>query len=585
MKLHRMHFTMLLLGMGLVSTLLFQNCAPVQFQPAEKVSEASTSGAEEPLLCSDGSVSGAVKWEVLAHDHFEEPGQCPYGGNLTLIYEKMQKVLCDGGQLVGQDEYKKGALITQRGGCDCADGVSNGSSIWKNVLGEVISENQACPVNGTLVLNYEKHQKYTCENGSLVSKQDFQKGPFINQTGACNCADGAPEGSSSTRLVPNATISEPGFCQYGGNLTHIYEKNQKFICQSSQYVGQNEYTKGKLIETTGACNCEGGAADGSIKYSSLAGQTISEPAVCKYGGTLVNIYEKLEKKVCTKAAFISTGEFSKGIFLRQEGSCNPPPVMTESFTVNSTKMVRPLDMVWVVDNSGSMKEEAAHVRNNLTTFINSLDKASDMKFLLYSQKGTTGTLVSLPSGLDAARFTQVNKVVGSTDGTKLVGDHLVLALKNGVPFFRTDSKKIVVFVTDDNSAISAATFMGLLDQAGARSADVAVFSFIGQGSASPCQAATGAVYQTLADQTKAKTYNICNLDWAQYFTDLKTDVLTKLGRSFKLQDTLAMKIVKVEVDGKVLLASDYSFAAGVLTLNDSVVLTETSSVKVSYTQE
>ena len=102
---------------------------------------------------------------------------------------------------------------------------------------------------------------------------------------------------------------------------------------------------------------------------------------------------------------------------------------------------------------------------------------------------------------------------------------------------------------------------------------------------SKCQAATGAAYQTLATQSNAKVYNISQTDWSQNFSDLKTDVLTKLGRTFVMKDTMVAKIVKVEVDGVAIDSSKYSFANNTLTLADSVVVTEQSTVKVSYTQE
>lgn len=589
MKARSLRIAAVIFGMALVTSLLFQNCAPVSFKPEEAASALAAKGDEEaagPAVCDDGQVSGSIKWELVNGQNIEEPAKCDFGGNLTMVYEKQQKLLCDGGKYVGSNEFQKGKLLGQKGACNCADGVNNGMSVWKNVDGQNITENQACPANGTLTLTYEKQQKYTCDNGKLVSSEDFQKGKLISQAGACKCADGSAEGSSSIKLVPNATITEQGLCPYGGNLQYIYEKQQVYLCQNSQSVAQNQFSKGKLLQTTGACNCAGDVVSGGSKFVSLPGQTISEAASCKYGGNLANIYEKQEKNLCTNGAFSSTGEFQKGAFLRQDGSCNPPPVLTESFMISATKTMKPLDMVWVIDNSGSMNEEAANVRKNLTAFIGALDKSSDMKFLLVSKQGTTGTSVSLPTGLDASRFMQANKVIDSTNGPSQLINQLNFYISGGMPFFRADSKKIIVFVTDDNSAMTAANFASGLSTVGVASGQAAVFSFIGLGSSvSPCQAATGSVYQTLANQSGAKVYNICQADWTQNFADLKTDVLTKLGRSFTMKDTMVAKIVKVEVDGVVIDASKYSFASGVLMLADSVPMTETSSVKVSYTQE
>jgi len=588
MKARNLRIAVAIFGMALVTSVLFQNCAPVSFKPEEAAAALAAKGVEEvePALCDDGQVSGSIKWEVVNGQNIEEPGACDFGGNLTMVYEKEQKLRCEEGKYVGSNEFQKGKLLGQKGDCNCADGVSSGMSVFKNVEGQTITENQACPANGTLTLNYEKQQKYTCNSGKLVSSEDFQKGKLLSQSGVCKCADGSEEGSTSIKLVANATITEQGLCVNGGNLQYVYEKLQSYVCQNSLSVAQNQFTKGKLLQTTGACNCEGGVVSGGFKFVTLAGQTISEAAVCKYGGNLANIYEKQEKNLCTNGAFSAQGEYQKGAFLRQDGSCNPPPVLTESFMISATKTAKPLDMVWVIDNSGSMNEEAANVRNNMTAFINALDKSADMKFLLVSRSGTTGTYVSLPSGLDPSRFMQASKSIGSKDGPAQLIAQLNFYISSGMPFFRVDSKKIIVFVTDDNSAMSAVDISSGLATVGVSAGQSSIFSFIGLGSAvSRCQAATGTVYQSLATQTSGKVYNICETDWSKYFADLKTDVLTKLGRSFTMMDSQVAKIMKVTVDGVAIDASKYSFSNGVLTLSEEVTMTEQSSVMVYYTQQ
>lgn len=265
------------------------------------------------------------------------------------------------------------------------------------------------------------------------------------------------------------------------------------------------------------------------------------------------------------------------------------PLFMEMFSVSATNAVRPMDMIWVVDNSGSMAEEASNVRSNLTNFINALDKSSDMKFLLISKEGNSGFSVSLPSGLDSSRFMQKNIEIDSTHGpavllNELSSDIGLGDIGMGTPFFRPDSKKIIVFVTDDNSAMSAAIFTKSLSDLGVNKGDVSIFGFVGLGEAvSDCQAFTGDVYKDLASQSGGNTYNICDSDWSLNFSTLKTDVLTKLGRSYIIKDPLAALVTSVEVDGVVIPTSMYSFANGVLTINDKVVMTEQSSIKVFYT--
>jgi hypothetical protein len=268
------------------------------------------------------------------------------------------------------------------------------------------------------------------------------------------------------------------------------------------------------------------------------------------------------------------------------GTCSPPPVLVETFPIAATKTTKPMDMIWIVDNSGSMAEEAASVRLNFSNFISAVDTTSDMKLLLLSQKETSGYAVSLPSGLDTTRFLQENRTVGSNNGPNLLIDLLTTYIADGKPFFRPDSKKIIVFVTDDDSAMTADNFATGLAKVGVSAGQASIFGFIGLGAdVSRCQARTGTVYQSLAAQSGGNVYNICDKDWTQNFSALKTDILTKLGRTFTMKDPMVAKIVTVEVDGAAVDASMYSFLSGVLTVGEQVTMTEQSSVKIFYTQE
>lgn len=246
MSARNLYLYIALIGIALSTSVMFQNCAPVSFKP-EVASEALAAKGDEaslqPALCDDGQVSGAVKWDLVIGQNIEEAGQCENGGNLLLIYEKNQKLVCENGKYIGSNDFKRGNLIGQRGGCNCADGVSNGMITWKNIIGQNITELQSCPANGSLSLIYEKLQKFTCDNGKLVSSDEYQKGKLVRQDGSCKCADGSTEGSSSFKVVLNATITEAGLCLYGGDLQYIYEKQQKYICQMSQSLAQNEFLK------------------------------------------------------------------------------------------------------------------------------------------------------------------------------------------------------------------------------------------------------------------------------------------------------------------------------------------------------
>ena len=254
--------------------------------------------------------------------------------------------------------------------------------------------------------------------------------------------------------------------------------------------------------------------------------------------------------------------------------------IVEQFKVVFNSEAAPLDMLWVIDNSGSMNEEAALVRKNFDAFLSVLNKNTNFRLLLVSQQGASGTAVSIPSSFDSATHKQINQRVESTDGPQLLLNNLK-ALPAG--FLREDSKKIIVFVTDDNSKLASAAFVkSLTEQQKWSAKDVSVSSFIGIDAAtSPCQYKTGTVYKELATQTGGHVYNICMQDWSNNFKDLINTSVSKAVRRFALKE-VAKSVVEVKVDGVVLSSGAYTLAGSALTLADSVNLSENSMVSIVY---
>lgn len=254
--------------------------------------------------------------------------------------------------------------------------------------------------------------------------------------------------------------------------------------------------------------------------------------------------------------------------------------VSEKFKVSFNNESAPLDMIWVIDNSGSMKEEVDSVRKNLNSFLDSLNKNTNFKMLLISAQGTSGFSMSIPSKYDPQNHKQVNRSVNSTNGPQILLEELKKLPAN---FLRMDSKKIIVFVTDDNSSLSSNTLLtSLQSQQGWSVQDISVTSFIGIDSAvSKCAAKPGTVYKDLAAATQGKFYNICNTDWSSYFADLTNVSVSKAVRRFVLKDK-AREILEVKVNGLGLAKDLYSVEGKALTLSDMVGLSENAEVLVRY---
>ncbi|WP_291515432.1 vWA domain-containing protein [Bdellovibrio sp. ArHS] len=289
----------------------------------------------------------------------------------------------------------------------------------------------------------------------------------------------------------------------------------------------------------------------------------------------------MKRSTAILLALICIGAFqncSRSVAFREEGAVSTN-LATEVFTVNSSENSA-LDMIWVIDNSGSMADNAAQVRSNLSSFLEQLDDKADFRFLLLSGTGTHGA--TLPNDLPSSYYRQITTSVGSKNGPALLLSALsATELKE---FFRVDSQKVIVFVTDDNSNLSANSFLSsLLSMTQWPTSQVMVSSFVGMGaSVSPCQSATGSVYTSLASLTKGKAYNICNEDWSANFADLLDKSIAQIEHRFVLKAPGIAEVTSVTVDSQILAATDYSWEANVLIISNEVILSPGAMVEVSY---
>lgn len=255
----------------------------------------------------------------------------------------------------------------------------------------------------------------------------------------------------------------------------------------------------------------------------------------------------------------------------------------ESFKVTYSKEAAPLDMIWVIDNSGSMTEEAERVRNNFSAFLTSLNTSTNFRLLLVSataQMSNAG--VTLPANFDPNTHLQVQRYISSTDGPRVLLETLQSQVPTG--FLRSDSKKVIVFVTDDAPSMLARDFFSSLEtQQHWPLQDVSVSAFIGLGKdQSPCQDNTGSEYMAMASQTLGRTYNICAQDWSSHFSNLINVSVAKASRRFTLQGASVSQILEITVNGAPVASSLYSLSGKVVTLADSVDLPENAEVRIRY---
>lgn len=194
------------------------------------------------------------------------------------------------------------------------------------------------------------------------------------------------------------------------------------------------------------------------------------------------------------------------------------------------------DMIWVLDNSCSMAVEAAAVQEGMNGFAAALtDRGVDVNVVLISSAMVAadcacapndfvcalncltmtmyfGACIDAPFGSgmcpDDSRppsFLHLDVPVGSTDALQLV----LSEYPNYAHMMRSGASKHFFVVSDDNSAMDAATFT-----AGVEALDPTLFddwTFHGVYSLTLCTdaAAVGAVYDELVAQTMGVSGDLC----------------------------------------------------------------------------
>jgi len=125
---------------------------------------------------------------------------------------------------------------------------------------------------------------------------------------------------------------------------------------------------------------------------------------------------------------------------------------------NADAVLLPVDIIWVVDTSGSMNDEANEVQNALNDFSNFIAASGiDYHVVLIADAGA----MTVPPPLGgSAEFMHVNQVVGSTDALEVVYN----SYASFSSFLRPNASTHFVVVTDDESDWSQGQFESMIGQ-------------------------------------------------------------------------------------------------------------------------
>jgi hypothetical protein len=207
---------------------------------------------------------------------------------------------------------------------------------------------------------------------------------------------------------------------------------------------------------------------------------------------------------------------------------NPDDPSCVASAVTATVSTRPTDILWVIDNSGSMDEEEQRVQDNMNSFVNSIANSGvDYRVIVI----TDASHITVPPPLGgSAQFLGVNQFIDSNNALQ----RMVELYPMYQSFLRPDSVKHVIAVTDDESDWSKSTYesqLGALTAPGfgtgwrfhAVVAEDPPFNF--QSHCFALAAAVGTTYIQLQQAHGGEFFSLCDTNWDPLFPMLAESVV------------------------------------------------------------
>ena len=231
---------------------------------------------------------------------------------------------------------------------------------------------------------------------------------------------------------------------------------------------------------------------------------------------------------------------------------------------------RPVDIVWMIDQSGSMSQEISGVKQNMNNFAKSIAYAkNDYRVIVLAKRGTGSYDICIPPPLggsscgDSTRFKQVSYKVGSTNALTAYQSYA----SSIEAFMRPTSLRLLVVVTDDNSSLGASSFHGWIKKRPGY--NDYVFHSIVSMKKDWCTAKNGSVYMQLSGWTKGMQFHICNANWNSLFQQLGQKAGDIAKTKYKLAKTAIAGSISVSINGNPKkLGVDYDWDAA----NNQVII-------------
>lgn len=206
--------------------------------------------------------------------------------------------------------------------------------------------------------------------------------------------------------------------------------------------------------------------------------------------------------------------------------------------------LQPADIIIIVDNSGSMSQEAAEVRAHLNGFSQQIiDSGIDVRVVLISSYPGDGHGICIDPPLGSGGcpamddnpplFTHIDQRVASRNGLSLLIDHH----QTWAPVLRPNASLHLMMVTDDDANIEAQEFDTDFKALDPAYADYKLHGIVCLHNCAEA-ARIGDVYIELGQMTGGLLGDLCDQDFQPIFDLLATEVIagSVLGCEWELPE-------------------------------------------------
>tara|TARA_B100000700_G_C15055966_1_gene862838 strand:- start:3471 stop:5087 length:1617 start_codon:yes stop_codon:yes gene_type:complete len=285
----------------------------------------------------------------------------------------------------------------------------------------------------------------------------------------------------------------------------------------------------------------------------------------------------------------------------QDGLGEVEAWITDSFNQDGTVDV---DILFVIDNSGSMGSNQTNIKNNFDAFMNAFNAAGvsyQMALITTDSADFVGDVITNATVDPVTEFNNQIDSIGTRGSayekglwfayeSTTTGD---ASSSSPTGFFRSDARLVVVYVSDEPDfshqtyGSGGSTTMVPADYSASllslkSSSDLVTAHAIAGDYPSGCTSNGGAQfgdgYYDVVTDLGGTFMSICAADWSVTMDTLARESLAQLG--FALSDTPIEDTITVTVDG--VLSSDWSYEASSNTVIFTTAPADGSTIDINY---